>query len=115
MAVKSDHYNVYIDFVRRTLAPVTRLNEAVANDIERLAKFQYGLAGEFLQLVLDQMRAAVHARDPGGFLARQSELGSHFIETMTARQQSFARLATEAQAGLAQWFEQTISPPEQAS
>jgi phasin family protein len=112
MAVKLDDYSAYTDFAKRAFAPATRLNETVAGNVERLARFQYELAGELLQFALDQMHAAVKARDLGTLLARQSELAGRFVHTMTARQQAFARLTTEAQASIAHWVEDATALPQ---
>ncbi|HVN42046.1 MAG TPA: phasin family protein [Steroidobacteraceae bacterium] len=115
MAIKLDDYSAYTDVAKRAFAPVTRLNETLAGNLERLARFQYELAGEFMQFGLDQLNAAVHARDLGTLLTRQADIANRFTETMAARQQSFARVATQAQASLAQWVEETTSPPGPAA
>ena len=102
--------NDFTDFAKRAFAPATRLNALLVSNFERVARFQYELAGDLVQLTVAQMQAAVSAQDLTTLLAQQREIATKFAETATERQQSLARLATESQAGFAQWFEETSSP-----
>jgi phasin family protein len=115
MAVKFDDFSAYTDFAKRSFAPATRLNETVAGNLESLARFQYDLAGDFMQLAIDQMQATVKARDLGTLVARQSEIASKFVERTTQRQQAFARIATEAQASVARLVEEATTAARKAA
>jgi phasin family protein len=109
MAVKLDDFSAYTDFARRAFAPATRLNATVVGNLESLARFQYDLAGDFMQFALDQMQATVKAKDLGTLVARQSEIASKFVEKSAERQQAFARIATEAQASVARLVEEATT------
>jgi len=115
MAVKIEDFSAYTGFARRAMAPATRFNEAVAGNFERLARFQHDLAGDWLQFAIDQMQATVKARDIGTLLSRQSEIASKFVDKATQRQQAFARIATEAQASVAHWVDETSSAAQRAA
>ena len=102
----------YTDFAQRAFAPATRLNEVVVGNVERVARFQYELAGDLMQLAgdlmqlaLDQMNATVRAKDLTTLLAQQREIATKFAEKGAQRQQALAELATESQASLASWIE----------
>jgi len=95
----------YTDFAQRAFAPATRLNEVVVGNVERVARFQYELAGDLMQLALDQMNAAVRAKDLTTLLAQQREIATKFAEKGTQRQQALAEMASESQASLAKWIE----------
>jgi phasin family protein len=99
----------YTDFARRAFGPAARLNEVVVGNVERVARFQYELAGELMQLALDQMNAAVKARDLPTLLAKQRELATKFAEKASQRQQALAEIATESQASFARWIEDATS------
>jgi phasin family protein len=115
MAIKLDDFSAYTEFAKRAFAPATRLNETVVGNFESLARFQYELAGDFLQLAIDQMQATVKAKDIGTLVARQSEIASKFVEKTAQRQQSFARIATEAQASVARLVEEATAASRKAA
>jgi phasin family protein len=95
----------YTDFAKRAFAPATRLNEVMVGNFERVARFQYEVAGDLMQLAIDQMNATVKAKDLPTLLSRQREIVTKFAEKATSRQQALAELATDSQAGLARWIE----------
>ena len=115
MAIKLDDFSAYTDFAKRAFAPATRLNETVAGNFESLARFQYELAGDFLQLAIDQMQATVKAKDLGALVARQSEIASKFVEKQSQRQQAFAKMATDAQARLAKLVDEAATASRKAA
>jgi phasin family protein len=99
----------YTDFSRRAFAPATRFNEVMVGNIERIARFQYELAGDLMQFSLDQLNATVKAKDLPTLLSKQREIATKFAEKATTRQQALAEMATESQAGLARWIEDATS------
>jgi phasin family protein len=115
MAIKLDDFSAYTDFAKRAFAPATRLNETVVGNFESLARFQYELAGDFMQLAIEQMQATVKAKDLGTLVARQSEIATKFVEKQTQRQQAFARMATDAQARMAKLVEETTAAAHKAA
>jgi phasin family protein len=97
------------NFAKRAFAPATRFNEVLVGNIERVARFQYELAGDLMQLSLDQLNATVKARDLPTLLSKQREIATKFAEKATTRQQALAEMATESQAGFARWIEDATS------
>lgn len=95
----------YTDFAKRAFAPATRLNEVLVGNVERVARFQYELAGDLMQLALDQLNATVKAKDLTTLLAQQREIATKFAEKGGQRQQAFAEIASESQASFARWIE----------
>jgi phasin family protein len=104
---KHEDFSAYLEFAQRAGAPIGRMNELTARNVERIARLQYDMAGDWLQFGLAQMQATVEARDFGSLLSRQAELASQFVEKVSRRQQDLARLSTEAQADAARWFDET--------
>src|SRR5262245_13549351 len=43
------------DFAKRAFEPVTRLNAVIVGSAERVARFQYEVAGDLMQLAFDQL------------------------------------------------------------
>ena len=97
------------DFARRAFAPATRLNALLVGNFERVARFQYELAGDLMQLTVEQLQAAVQWQDVTTLMAQQREIATKFGEKATKRQQELARLTTESQAGFALWLEEASS------
>jgi phasin family protein len=106
MSAKQDDLGAYLELTRRAFAPAARLNELAARNIERLARFQYEIAGDWMQFGLEQMQAAVGAKDVGTLLARQAEIANQFAEKAARRQQDLAKISTDTQAGFASWVEE---------
>lgn len=115
MAIKLDDFSAYTDFAKRAFAPATRLNEAAVGNFESFAKFQYDLAGDYMQLAIEQLQATVKAKDLGTLVARQSEIASKFVEKQGQRQQAFARIATDAQARVAKLVEEATTAGRKAA
>jgi len=115
MAIKLDDFSAYTDFAKRAFAPAARLNETMFGNFEALARFQYDLAGDYMQLALDQMQATTKAKDLGSLVARQTEIASKFVEKQTQRQQAFARMATDAQARMAKVVEEAATTGRKAA
>jgi phasin family protein len=97
------------NFAKRAFVPATKFNEAIAANVERIARFQYELTGDLMQFGLDQLNAVVKAKDLPTLLAKQREIATKFVEKAQLRQQSLADIASESQAGLAQWFDDASS------
>jgi len=106
MAAKSTTTTTeYTDLAKRAFAPATRFNETMVAGVERIARFQYELAGELMQFSLDQMHATVKAKDLPTLLAKQREIATKFGEKVQARQQDLVEIANESQASVAKWLD----------
>ena len=97
------------DFAKRAFTPASRLNETVVANVERIARFQYDLTGDLLQFSLDQLHATAKAKDLPTLLSKQRELATKFVEKAQARQKDLVEIASESQAGFAQWIEDATS------
>jgi hypothetical protein len=85
---------------RTAMAPVLRAQQEGLKAVERFARFQYAVAGDYLEFSLSQAKAAANAKTPTEAFAKQSELGTKLNEQLRGRVQEFSTLATEAQATL---------------
>jgi phasin family protein len=105
MPAKTSKTADFADYAKRAFAPAARLNETVVDNVERIARFQYELTGDLLQLSLDQLKAAAKAKDLTTLISKQRELGTKFVEKAQARQKDLAEIASESQAGFVKWVE----------
>ena len=93
--------NTWFDAYRETFASVHKAQEEGFKAIERFARFQYAVAGDYLEAGLAQTQAAIAARTPAELLSKQTEVGSRLSEKLRARAQEFSHLANEVQGSVA--------------
>ena len=89
---------------KRAMAPLSELNALTARALERTARYQYGIAGDLLELGVAQLQATAGAKDFGALLNEQAALTNAFVEKSTVRSQEAVKLATEVQGELSAWL-----------
>ncbi len=88
---------------KRAMGPLAELNALTARTLERTARYQYGVAGDLLELGVAQLQAAAGAKDLGALLNQQAALTNAFVEKSSARSQEAMKLATEVQGEFSAW------------
>jgi phasin family protein len=101
--------NAFIENSRKLAEPVARLQALSARTFERFARYQYEVAGDFLNLGVAAMHAAAQAKDLPELLKKQTEFANAYVEKTTQRSQDFMKLAGEAQADVTSWMDQTTT------
>jgi hypothetical protein len=96
--------------LHETFAPVQRAQQEGLKALERLTKFQYSVASDYLQTGLAQAQAAFSSRTPSEFLSKQAELGTHFGACVSARVHELAAFASETQRGFTQVRSEAARP-----
>jgi phasin family protein len=86
-----------IDTYRNAFAPVLKAQQEGVTAIDRLGRYQYAVAGDYLEWSLAQAKAALGAQTPAEFVSKQVELTTALSEKLRARAQEFVTLATETQ------------------
>jgi phasin family protein len=94
--------NSFIENTRKMTAPFTRATEVSARTFEKLARYQYEVAGDWLNLSIAQLHAATQSKDVPELMKKQAELTNHYFEKQTQRSQDFLKIATEAQSDMTQ-------------
>jgi phasin family protein len=87
---------------RTAFAPVLKAQQEGVKALERLGRYQYAVAGDYLEWILTQAKATVGTTSPTEFFAKQTELGSALSEKLRNRGQELATIASEAQTTLTQ-------------
>jgi phasin family protein len=101
--------NALTDSFRTSLAPVLRAQQEGLKAFDRLAHFQYAVAGDYLEWSLSQATTLLAAKSPTELFAKQTELSSKFSDQLRGRVQEFQSLATETQATITQLFDQATA------
>ena len=86
-----------LDAYRQAFAPALKSQQEGLKALDRLGRYQYALAGDYLEWSLAQAKVALSAQAPAEFVAKQVELTSALSDKLRARAQEFVSLATEAQ------------------
>jgi phasin family protein len=97
--------NSFAEQARRLGAPLLKANEISAKAFERVARHQYELAGDLLNLGIAQLNAATQAKDVPALLQKQAELAHTYFEKQTQRSQDLLRIASESQAELTSFID----------
>ena len=87
--------NVWTEALHEAFAPVYKAQQEGLKTLERFAKFQYAIAGDYLQHGLAQAQAALASRNAAEFLSRQADLGALFGQRISARAHELSSLASE--------------------
>ena len=99
----------YVDFSKRMLAPATKFSEVAIKTLEQVARYQYELAGDYLNFGIEQLQSASKTKDVSELVSKQSELASNLVEKLTKRSQDLTKIAADAQAGFTKWIDETAA------
>ncbi len=94
---------------RNAFAPTLKAQQEGVKAIDRLGRYQYAVAGDYLEWSLAQAKAALAAQTPTEFVTKQVELTTALSEKLRARAQEFVTLATEAQTSAQTTFTEAVN------
>ena len=96
--------NALLETYRNALAPALHAQQEGLKALDRLARYQYAVAGDYLEWSLAQAQALLGAKSPSEIAAKQSELGAKISEQLRGRVQELNAIAGEAQSTLGKLF-----------
>jgi hypothetical protein len=94
---------------RNAFAPTMKAQQEGVKAIDRLGRYQYAVAGDYLEWSLAQATAALAAQSPTEFVSKQVELTTALSEKLRARAQEFVTLATDAQTSAQTTFTEAVN------
>src|SRR5579863_10510523 len=86
------------DSYKTAFAPVLKAQQEGVKTLDRVGRYQYAVAGDYLEWSLAQAKLALAAQTPADFFSKQVELTTALSEKLRGRAQEFAALASETQA-----------------
>ena len=98
-----------LESYRTAFAPVLKSQQDGVNTLDRVGRYQYAVAGDYLEWSLAQAKLALGAQSPADFVSKQVELTTALSEKLRARAQEFATLATETQASFTEAVKEATS------
>jgi hypothetical protein len=99
----------WFDAYRETFAPVYKWQQDGLKTLERFARFNYSVAGDYLESGIQQAQAAIAARSPSDFLAKEAEIGSKLGEKVSSRVQELMNITADAQGQFSQFASEAVS------
>jgi phasin family protein len=86
-----------LETYRNAFAPALKAQQEGVKTLDRVSRYQYAVAGDYLEWSLAQAKAALSAHSPADFVSKQVELTAALSEKLRARAQEFVTVATDAQ------------------
>ncbi len=95
--------NTWLETYKETVASFSKAQQDGFKALERFARFNYAVAGDYLEASLAHAKAALSARAAvstqtvADLLGKQAELSNQLSEKLRVRAQEFSTLASEVQ------------------
>ena len=93
-----------LETYRTAFAPALAAQQEAFKSVERLVRYQYALAGDYLEWSIAQAQALSAAKSPAEVVAKQAELGTKISEQLRGRVQELTTITSDAQSTLNQLF-----------
>ncbi|HXA37107.1 MAG TPA: phasin family protein [Steroidobacteraceae bacterium] len=94
---------------RNAFAPALKAQKEGVKTLDRVGRYQYDVAGDYLEWGLAQAKAALTAQTPADFVSKQVELTTALSEKLRARAQEFVALATDAQSSFVEMTKESAA------
>ena len=95
--------NSILTATREAFAPVVKAQQDGFKTLERLARLQYAVAGDVLDIGLARVNATFAATTPSELLNKHVELTTQFVDKLRARAEELATVTSEMQAKFTQF------------
>jgi hypothetical protein len=99
-------FTTLFDTYRQAFAPVITAQQNYLKTLERLARYQFAVAGDYLDWSLSHAKASVEPKSVADLVGKQTALNSSFGDKLRARAEEFTQIASETQGAASQWFEE---------
>jgi hypothetical protein len=109
MSDRTFELSTWLDAYRESFASVRKAQEQGFKAVERFARFQYAVAGDYLDTGVAYTEAALASKTPAELFAKQTELNTSLNEKLQARAEEFATIAREAQGSVTSFATETVS------
>jgi hypothetical protein len=100
-------FSTLFDTYKTAMAPVFRAQQEGLKTLERLAHYQFAVAGDYLEWSLAQAKASVGPKSAAELIGQQTSLNVSLSDKLRARAEEFSKIATETQGAVTQWLDET--------
>lgn len=103
----TDAYTQWVEYTKGAAEPMLRLNELSARTLEEVARQQFDLAKDYMDLGAKQVQLLSDAKDPQKWAEQQGVLATEFGQKLMSRAEEFVALATKTQQEMVQLAEES--------
>jgi hypothetical protein len=100
-------FSTLFDTYKTAMAPVFRAQQEGLKTLERLAHYQFAVAGDYLEWSLAQAKASVGPKSAAELIGQQTSLNLSLSDKLRVRAEEFSKIATETQGAVTQWLDET--------
>src|SRR5262245_46624320 len=97
MSDRAFDVNAFVDAYRNAFAPALSAQQEGLKSFDRFARYQYAVAGDYLEFGLAQAKAAFSGKTGQDLASAQTELVTKLGEQLRKRADEFVSIATESQ------------------
>ena len=94
------------DAYRQAFAPFIAAQQSGLKTLERLARFQFAVAGDYLDWTVAQAKTVAEPSSAADLVAAHTALNTAFSGKLRARADEFTQIASETQGTVTKWFDQ---------
>jgi hypothetical protein len=98
-------FTTLFDTYRQAFAPVVAAQQNYLQTLERVSRYQFAVAGDYLDWSLSHAKASVEPKSVAELVGKQTELNTSFSDKLRARAEEFTRIASESQDTASKWFD----------
>lgn len=99
-------FTTLFDNYRQAFAPVFAAQQQALKTVERLARYQFAVAGDYLDWSLSHAKASAAPKTVADLVGQQTALNTTFSDKLRARAEEFTQIAAETQGTVSQWLDQ---------
>lgn len=109
MSERTFDLSTLFDSYRDAFAPVLRAQQEGFKTLERLARHQFAVAGDYLEWSLAHAGATVQTKSVADLVGQQTELNTRLGDKLRSRAEELTQIATESQTVVTQWIDATAA------
>jgi phasin family protein len=106
MTQKTFDFTAMFDTYRQAFAPLIAAQQNGLKTLERLARYQFAVAGDYLDWTLSHAKTSVEPKSVADLVSEQTALNTSFSEKLRARAEEFTQIASETQENATKWFDE---------
>ena len=108
-------FTALFDTYRQAFAPVVSAQQNYLKTLERVARYQFAVAGDYLDWSLSHAKASVEPKSVADLVSKQTALNTSFGDKLRVRAEEFTQIASETQGAVSQWFDEAGAKVAEAS
>jgi hypothetical protein len=106
MTQRTLDFTALLDTYRQAFAPVITAQQNGLKTLERLARYQFAVAGDYMDWTLSYVKTSTEPKSVADLVSQQTALNTSFGDKLRARAEEFTQIASETQSTVTKWFDE---------